>query len=76
MEPDIHGHLDCNIDQFYCRFRRGSVLTLEPFLSTGPRRAVEGSDGWTLLTPPGNYTAQFEHTIVITDREPIILTAA
>lgn len=58
------------------RFRRGSVLTLEPFLSTGPRRAAEGSDGWTLLTPPGNYTAQFEHTIVITDREPIILTAA
>ena len=58
------------------RFRKGTVLTIEPFLSTGPRQAYESSDGWTLLTPPGNYSAQFEHTVVVTDDAPIVLTAA
>lgn len=56
------------------RFQKGSVLTLEPFLTTGPRYARETSDGWTLATKAGNFTAQYEHTIIITESEPIILT--
>ncbi len=58
------------------RFEKGSVLTIEPFLSTGPRQAYDSPDGWTLVTPKGNYSAQFEHTVVVTDSKPIILTAA
>ncbi|MCH6256157.1 type I methionyl aminopeptidase [Puniceicoccaceae bacterium K14] len=58
------------------RFKKNCVLTIEPFLSTGPRHAYNTSDGWTLVTPKGNYTAQFEHTIIVTDGDPIILTAA
>lgn len=57
------------------RFTRGMVLTLEPFLSTGPTMADDTADGWTLVTPPGNLTAQYEHTIIVTDREPLIVTA-
>lgn len=56
------------------RFQKGSVLTIEPFLSTGPRIAQETSDGWTLVTKPGNFTAQYEHTLIITDNEPLIIT--
>ncbi len=56
------------------RFQKGTVLTLEPFLSTGPRYAKALSDGWTLATAAGNFTAQYEHTIIITEAEPIILT--
>ncbi len=58
------------------RFVEGSVLTLEPFLSTGPRFAHETSNGWTMATLPGNYTVQFEHTVIITRETPIVLTAA
>jgi methionyl aminopeptidase len=58
------------------RFERGTVLTIEPFLSTGPKRAKEAPDGWTLVGQPGHFTAQFEHTVVVTDKAPIILTAA
>lgn len=58
------------------RFKKGTVLTLEPFLSTGPRQALESADGWTLVTPKGHHSAQFEHTVVVTDSEPLILTAA
>ncbi|MBX3011805.1 MAG: type I methionyl aminopeptidase [Caldilineaceae bacterium] len=56
------------------RFQKGSVLTLEPFLSTGPHFAQETSDGWTLVTRPGAFTAQYEHTLIITEHEPIIVT--
>ncbi len=58
------------------RFEAGTVLTLEPFLSTGPRYVRNTGQGLTVGTPPGNYTVQYEHTIVITRGEPIILTAA
>ncbi len=53
----------------------GLVLAVEPFLSTGATHAVEGDDGWSLLTP-GNLSAQFEHTIVVTKGAPLVLTAA
>lgn len=57
------------------RFQKGMVLTLEPFLSTGGRVAKERDDGWTLALQPGQLAAQYEHTIVITEREPILITA-
>lgn len=68
--PNFHARRDRR------RFRKDTVLTLEPFLSTGPRHASETADGWTLITAPGHHSAQFEHTVIITDDEPLILTAA
>jgi methionyl aminopeptidase len=56
------------------RFHKGMVLTLEPFLSTGAHLATTGQDGWTLLTAKGHYTAQYEHTIIITESRPIVVT--
>lgn len=50
------------------------VLTLEPFLSTKARFAEEQRDGWTLAVQPGHLVAQYEHTIIITDRDPIVVT--
>jgi methionyl aminopeptidase len=54
----------------------GLVLAIEPFLSTGADVAVEDADGWTLRTPDGSLSAQFEHTIVVTNGRPLVLTAA
>ncbi len=53
----------------------GLVLAVETFISTGAEYAREADDGWTLRTPDRSYTAQFEHTVVITRGEPLILTA-
>jgi methionyl aminopeptidase len=53
----------------------GLVLAVEPFLSTGAHVAVDGGDGWTLRTPDGSLSAQFEHTIVVTAGRPLVLTA-
>lgn len=57
------------------RFQKGMVLTLEPFLSTGERVAAEQADGWTLAIKRGQLSAQYEHTIVITEGAPILVTA-
>ncbi len=56
------------------RFKEGQVLTLEPFLAMGARRVDELDDGWTLRTENHGLVAQFEHTMIITRGEPIVLT--
>ena len=52
----------------------GLVLAIEPFLSTGAVHAMTAADGWTLRTP-GHLSAQFEHTVVVTNGDPLVLTA-
>lgn len=53
----------------------GLVITVEPFLSTGANQVVTAEDGWTLKTLDGSLCVQYEHTIVITRGQPIIVTA-
>ena len=57
------------------RFRKNSVVAIETFISTTSTYATELSDGWTMVGDKGGYMAQHEHTIVVTDGQPIILTA-
>lgn len=52
----------------------GLVLAIETFVSTGAEFVRKASDGWTLKTPDQSLVAQFEHTIVVTNGRPIILT--
>jgi methionyl aminopeptidase len=58
------------------RFKKNMVIAVETFISTGARNAKELNDGWTLVTGDGSFVAQHEHTIVITEKTPLILTAA
>lgn len=53
---------------------KGMVIALEPFISTGACRAIEANDGWSLTTHNNSRVAQFEHTVLITDDKPEILT--
>lgn len=67
----------CYYDRLnFKRFRKNSVVAIETFISTRSTIAVEQSDGWTFLGQHGGFTAQHEHTIVVTDDKPVILTAA
>lgn len=56
------------------RLAEGMVITIEPFLSTRSRVVNETADGWTLAGVPGNLSAQYEHTMIITRGEPIVVT--
>ncbi len=58
----------------HTRFRKNSVVAIETFISTTSTYAETLQDGWTMVGNKGGYMAQHEHTIVVTDGEPIILT--
>lgn len=52
----------------------GMVIAIEPMLTLGTDRIVLAKDGYTYKTADGSNAAHFEHTIAITDGDPIILT--
>ena len=53
----------------------GLVVTVEPHITTGRGRLLTEDNGWVLRTTDGKPAANFEHTIVITDGKPLIVTA-
>ncbi|HAS80740.1 MAG: Methionine aminopeptidase [Candidatus Nomurabacteria bacterium GW2011_GWE1_32_28] len=52
----------------------GMVIALEPMLNNGTKNVILDEDGWTFRTADGKKSAHFEHTILITEGEPEILT--
>ena len=71
--PTIPNHFDGRLDS---PLTEGLVITIEPIISSGIDRTVEGPDGWTIRTADGSPAAHHEHTIVVTKGSPIVLTAA
>jgi methionyl aminopeptidase len=71
-EPEhIPGYFDAADKRI---LKEGMVITIEPFLSTKSRVVTETSDGWTLVGVQGNLSAQYEHTMIVTKGEPIVVT--
>jgi methionyl aminopeptidase len=56
------------------RLRPGMVLTIEPMIAAGDPTWETLSDNWTVVTCDGSLSAQFEHTVAITEQGPEILT--
>lgn len=66
--------LNCYDRTISQRFKKNSVVAIETFIATHSTYALEQADGWTLIGNKGGFVAQHEHTIVVTDGSPIILT--
>jgi methionyl aminopeptidase len=57
------------------KMRPGMIFTIEPMINEGrPRVRVDESDGWTARTVDNKLSAQFEHTILVTDTGYEVLT--
>jgi methionyl aminopeptidase len=54
----------------------GMVVAIEPIINEGTKRIYLDKDGYTFKTADGKRSAQFEHTVVVTKSDPIILTQA
>ncbi len=54
----------------------GMTFTIEPMITAGSWRHVMWEDGWTAVTADGRRTAQFEHTILVTETGADVLTRA
>ncbi len=71
-EPEV-----CHIDEKNTGpiLKPGMIFTIEPMINAGKARAkVDKKDGWTARTIDGKLSAQFEHTILVTDGEADVLT--
>ncbi len=71
-DPDVPSHHDPRLTQ---PLTDGLVLTIEPVVSSGSGAVRPGSDGWTVRTADGALSAHEEHTVVITQDRPLVLTA-
>jgi methionyl aminopeptidase len=72
-EPSVPNYADpeaCHL------LTAGLVITIEPIIAVGTANVSLDRDGWTVRTVDGSLSAHYEHTIVITKRDPILLTAA
>ena len=54
----------------------GLVITVEPIIASRSGRSVLARDGWTVRTADHGLAAHYEHTLMITKDEPVLLTAA
>ena len=52
----------------------GMIITIEPMLNLGKRHVKVLADGWTAVTKDHSLSAQWEHTILVTDHGHEILT--
>jgi methionyl aminopeptidase len=50
------------------------TFTIEPMLAQGAWQHRMWDDGWTVVTTDGRRSAQFEHTLVVTDDGAELLT--
>lgn len=55
--------------------REGITVAIEPMVLVGTPRTKVLNDQWTVVSADGSLTAHFEHSVAVTDGEPLILTA-
>jgi methionyl aminopeptidase len=70
-EPQVPNFVDPKSSQ---KLRPGMTLAIEPMVNAGQPSVKILKDGWTVVTQDGSLSAHFEHTILITESEPEILT--
>ena len=56
------------------RLEPGMTLAIEPMVIAGKPNILELDDGWTIVTEDGSLSAHYENTILITEKEPEVLT--
>lgn len=72
-------HEDPNVPNFGragrgVRLQPGMTLAIEPMISMGTWKVFCEDDGWTVVTQDGSLCSHYEHTILITDGEPEVLS--
>ena len=56
------------------RLEPGMTLAIEPMVIMGKSNILQLDDGWTIISEDGSLSAHYENTILITEKEPEILT--
>lgn len=70
-EPQVPNFVDRKMDQ---KLHAGMTLAIEPMVNAGLPDIKILKDGWTVVTRDGSISAHFEHTVLVTENDPEILT--
>jgi methionyl aminopeptidase len=70
-EPQVPNFVDGKAS---AKLRPGMTIAIEPMVNAGLPGVKILNDGWTVVTLDGSLSAHFEHTVLITEAEPEILT--
>lgn len=70
-EPQIPNYVD---DRYNCRLISGLTIAIEPMVNVGSPRVEILKDRWTVVTQDRQLSAHYEHTVLVTDGDPEILT--
>lgn len=70
-EPQVPNFVDGKSSP---KLRPGMTLAIEPMVTAGLPGVKILNDGWTVVTQDGSLSAHFEHTVLVTESEPEILT--
>ena len=73
MAPQVPHYYDRRLTT---RVQPGMTFTIEPMITLGAWEHRVWDDDWTAVTVDGSRTAQFEHTLLVTDDGAEILTVA
>lgn len=71
-EPRVPNYYDKQLEQWV--LKPGVVIAIEPMITLGNHTVDVGDDGWTITTADRSLSAHFEHTIVITENGPEVIT--
>jgi methionyl aminopeptidase len=70
-DPQVPNFVDRKMND---KLRPGMTIAIEPMVNAGQAAVKILKDGWTVVTQDGSLSAHFEHTVLITDGKPEILT--
>src|SRR5207253_3991777 len=70
-EPQVPNFVD---NQATRKLKPGMTIAIEPMVTAGLPGVKVLNDGWTVVTIDGSLSAHFEHTVLVTESEPEILT--
>ena len=70
-EPQVPNFVDGKASP---KLKAGMTIAIEPMVNAGTAAVRELNDGWTVVTSDGSLSAHFEHTVLVTDGDPEILT--
>ncbi|MBI3413770.1 MAG: type I methionyl aminopeptidase [Verrucomicrobia bacterium] len=70
-DPQVPNYVDGKTSP---KLRPGMTLAIEPMVNAGSSAVEILKDGWTVVAKDGKPSAHFEHTVLITEAEPEILT--
>jgi methionyl aminopeptidase len=71
-EPRVPNYYDKNLENW--KLEPGVVIAIEPMVTMGDYRIGVADDGWSISTLDKSLCAHYEHTVVITDKKPLVVT--